>query len=288
MGHASIRIGGAEIMLSDAYPDYGAVAPADGATTATFAVQLFVPDADATSPQRNGRARRCTGRCRRRSTAADGHGAGPVRGALDDRHPRPRSRRRELATAVTASPARGRSPGPRLIARPPRSARSASLRSRAGRAVAHRPCRHTHRGAVTCWAGCGGPARRRHPGAGCDGRAAATSVLHTPGPPRTPGRRITPGGAVVAPGSDQAAAGLARELDRHRPPPAVDQRSAPRRLRSRPQAQQLDLVAGALSSTAGEVELAHRTEHRIQQGPGRPPARRATYRCSPTSRAWAR
>ena len=34
-------------MLSDAYPDYGAVAPADGAT-ATFAVQLFVPDADAT------------------------------------------------------------------------------------------------------------------------------------------------------------------------------------------------------------------------------------------------
>ena len=27
VGHASIRIGGAEIMLSDAYPDYGAVAP---------------------------------------------------------------------------------------------------------------------------------------------------------------------------------------------------------------------------------------------------------------------
>jgi len=48
VGHASIRIGGAEIMLSDAYPDYGAVAPEEGAATATFAVQVFVPDADAT------------------------------------------------------------------------------------------------------------------------------------------------------------------------------------------------------------------------------------------------
>ena len=48
VGHASIRIGGAEIMLSDAYPDYGAVAPEAGVGTATFAVQLFVPDADAT------------------------------------------------------------------------------------------------------------------------------------------------------------------------------------------------------------------------------------------------
>lgn len=48
VGHASIRIGGAEIMLSDAYPDYGAVAPEEGVATATFAVQVFVPDADAT------------------------------------------------------------------------------------------------------------------------------------------------------------------------------------------------------------------------------------------------
>ena len=48
VGHASIGIGGAEIMLSDAYPDYGAVAPEEGATTATFALQVFVPDADAT------------------------------------------------------------------------------------------------------------------------------------------------------------------------------------------------------------------------------------------------
>lgn len=48
VGHASIRIGGAEIMLSDAYPDYGAVAPEEGATATTFALQVHVPDADAT------------------------------------------------------------------------------------------------------------------------------------------------------------------------------------------------------------------------------------------------
>jgi PhnB protein len=48
VGHASIRIDGAEIMLSDAYPDYGAVAPEDGAVATTFALQVHVPDADAT------------------------------------------------------------------------------------------------------------------------------------------------------------------------------------------------------------------------------------------------
>jgi len=48
VGHASIRIGGAEIMVSDAYPDYGAVAPEEGATATTFALQVEVPDADAT------------------------------------------------------------------------------------------------------------------------------------------------------------------------------------------------------------------------------------------------
>jgi PhnB protein len=48
VGHAEIRIGGATVMLSDAYPDYGAVAPEDGVATATFALQLFVPDVDAT------------------------------------------------------------------------------------------------------------------------------------------------------------------------------------------------------------------------------------------------
>lgn len=47
VGHASVRIGGAPVMLSDAYPDYGAVAPDEAATTATFALQVYVPDADA-------------------------------------------------------------------------------------------------------------------------------------------------------------------------------------------------------------------------------------------------
>ena len=48
VGHAAIRIGGAPLMLSDAYPDYGAVAPEEGATTATYALQVYVPDAEAT------------------------------------------------------------------------------------------------------------------------------------------------------------------------------------------------------------------------------------------------
>ena len=48
VGHAEISIDGAKIMLSDAYPDYGAAAPEPGATTATFALSLYVPDADAT------------------------------------------------------------------------------------------------------------------------------------------------------------------------------------------------------------------------------------------------
>lgn len=48
VGHAQIKIDGASIMLSDAYPDYGAVAPEVGNTAATFALSLYVPDADAT------------------------------------------------------------------------------------------------------------------------------------------------------------------------------------------------------------------------------------------------
>lgn len=48
VGHATISIDGAEIMVSDAFPDYGAVAPDEGNTTATFALNLYVPDADAT------------------------------------------------------------------------------------------------------------------------------------------------------------------------------------------------------------------------------------------------
>ncbi len=48
VGHAQLEIDGAEIMVSDAYPDFGAVAPAAGNTTATFALNLYEPDADAT------------------------------------------------------------------------------------------------------------------------------------------------------------------------------------------------------------------------------------------------
>lgn len=48
VGHAAIRIDGALIMLSDAFPNYGAVAPEDGNKTATFALNLYVPDVDAT------------------------------------------------------------------------------------------------------------------------------------------------------------------------------------------------------------------------------------------------
>lgn len=48
VGHAAIDIDGAQIMLSDAFPDYGCDAPAPGNVTATFALNLYVPDADAT------------------------------------------------------------------------------------------------------------------------------------------------------------------------------------------------------------------------------------------------
>lgn len=48
VGHAQLRIGGAQLMLSDAFPDYGAVAPEPGNRAATFALNLYVPDADAT------------------------------------------------------------------------------------------------------------------------------------------------------------------------------------------------------------------------------------------------
>jgi PhnB protein len=48
VGHAAIRIDDAVLMLSDAFPDYGTVAPADGNSTTTYALNLYVPDADAT------------------------------------------------------------------------------------------------------------------------------------------------------------------------------------------------------------------------------------------------
>lgn len=46
VGHAEVLLGDAQLMLSDAYPDYGAVAPEEGNQTATFALQLYVPDVD--------------------------------------------------------------------------------------------------------------------------------------------------------------------------------------------------------------------------------------------------
>ena len=48
IGHAQISIDGAVVMVSDAHPDYGAVSPEVGSRTATFALSLYVPDADAT------------------------------------------------------------------------------------------------------------------------------------------------------------------------------------------------------------------------------------------------
>jgi len=48
VGHTDLSIAGAQLMISDAYPDYGAIAPEAGNVVATFALQLFVPDADAT------------------------------------------------------------------------------------------------------------------------------------------------------------------------------------------------------------------------------------------------
>lgn len=48
VGHASITIDGAALMLSDGFPDYGAVAPEPGNTTGTFALNVYVPDVDAT------------------------------------------------------------------------------------------------------------------------------------------------------------------------------------------------------------------------------------------------
>jgi len=48
VGHANLAIDGAHLMVSDAYPDYGAVAPEPGNSAATFALQLYVPDVDET------------------------------------------------------------------------------------------------------------------------------------------------------------------------------------------------------------------------------------------------
>lgn len=48
VGHAEIAIDGSPIMLSDSFPDFGAEAPPAGNTTATFALNVYVPDVDVT------------------------------------------------------------------------------------------------------------------------------------------------------------------------------------------------------------------------------------------------
>jgi PhnB protein len=48
VGHANLAIDGAHLMVSDAYPDFGAVAPEVGNRAATFALQVYVPDVDET------------------------------------------------------------------------------------------------------------------------------------------------------------------------------------------------------------------------------------------------
>ncbi len=48
IGHAEVVLGEATLMLSDEYPAYGTVAPPSDNTSATFALQLHVVDADAT------------------------------------------------------------------------------------------------------------------------------------------------------------------------------------------------------------------------------------------------
>jgi PhnB protein len=48
VGHAAISIEDAVLMLSDGFPDYGAEAPPAGNRTATYALNVYVPDADAT------------------------------------------------------------------------------------------------------------------------------------------------------------------------------------------------------------------------------------------------
>ena len=46
VGHAMLDIDGAALMLSDAFPEYGADAPPEGNRTATYALYLHVPDVD--------------------------------------------------------------------------------------------------------------------------------------------------------------------------------------------------------------------------------------------------
>lgn len=70
IGHAEIRIDGSPIMVSDAYPDYGAVAPDRGNTAATFALHVYVADADVTVA-----AARKAGANVQRPVEGQGHGS---------------------------------------------------------------------------------------------------------------------------------------------------------------------------------------------------------------------
>ena len=48
VGHAVVDIDGAQLMLSDAFPDLGAESPPEGNRTATYALYLHVADVDET------------------------------------------------------------------------------------------------------------------------------------------------------------------------------------------------------------------------------------------------
>jgi PhnB protein len=48
IGHAVVSIDGAVLMMSDSFPDFGAEAPPPGNRTATYALNVYVPDVDAT------------------------------------------------------------------------------------------------------------------------------------------------------------------------------------------------------------------------------------------------
>jgi PhnB protein len=48
VGHTEILLDGARIMVSDAYPEHGTNAPEAGNVSSSFALNLYVPDADAT------------------------------------------------------------------------------------------------------------------------------------------------------------------------------------------------------------------------------------------------
>ncbi|MGZ4444560.1 MAG: VOC family protein [Nocardioidaceae bacterium] len=48
IGHAALAIDGDVVMLSDSFPDFGAEAPPEGNRTTSYALNVYVPDVDAT------------------------------------------------------------------------------------------------------------------------------------------------------------------------------------------------------------------------------------------------